>query len=365
METTLIAKSAKREFCFGAIGRQCAVPGSQKSKTLSPLNMVTCSKVEKGQTNCWVSPGSIIHDNCCTKHPKGMMCSSETQMDGFCAKEWETAYQDISKKQAWYHIYKLNEAANLSMTPSKRMKNFGGEESQSTAALCAPPKTKLLAKHDPGFCCSGKAKKQGGYLICLESSKNSEMKNSNELQKKILALGKNIEELLKALKGAQKNKDLAKAEEIGKKVENYKQEKQKYEQQLKVSERKVATLPPPPLLPPLPQQYRKPATKAPASPSQMVSKPLPQKQESKPFDFEQKREEPSQPKIEQQEEEIAIRPQQDPMEPQPEAVPQCDRGTWSPTFGRCIEEEVQEQAAVPDCPGGTHWSPTLQSCQSD
>lgn len=55
-----------------------------------------------------------------------------------------------------------------------------------------------------------------------------------------------------------------------------------------------------------------------------------------------------------------------PPEPVEEEVAQnCPRGTWSPTLKRCIEEETPEEVAPPDCPGGTHWSPTLKSCQPD
>lgn len=47
------------------------------------------------------------------------------------------------------------------------------------------------------------------------------------------------------------------------------------------------------------------------------------------------------------------------------AVQHCERGIWSPTLQRCVEEEVEEVAAPPDCEAGTHWSPTLKSCQAD
>lgn len=43
----------------------------------------------------------------------------------------------------------------------------------------------------------------------------------------------------------------------------------------------------------------------------------------------------------------------------------CEKGTWSPTLRRCIEDEVLEEAVPPECPGDTHWSPTLKSCQPD
>lgn len=60
-----------------------------------------------------------------------------------------------------------------------------------------------------------------------------------------------------------------------------------------------------------------------------------------------------------EEEELARRQQEE----QP-AQPEC-RGTWSPTLQRCIEDEPMEEEARPDCPAGTHWSPTLKSCQAD
>ncbi len=52
-------------------------------------------------------------------------------------------------------------------------------------------------------------------------------------------------------------------------------------------------------------------------------------------------------------------------EPQKEAPPQCERGTWSPTLRICVEDQVPEEAAPPDCGAGMHWSPTLKSCQED
>ena len=52
--------------------------------------------------------------------------------------------------------------------------------------------------------------------------------------------------------------------------------------------------------------------------------------------------------------------------PQEEAAPpKCEHGTWSPTFKRCIEDQVKEEAPPPDCGTGAHWSPTLKSCQQD
>lgn len=51
--------------------------------------------------------------------------------------------------------------------------------------------------------------------------------------------------------------------------------------------------------------------------------------------------------------------------PVEEQTVHCDRGTWSPTLKRCMEETAPEEAAPPDCPAGEHWSPTLKSCQPD
>lgn len=50
---------------------------------------------------------------------------------------------------------------------------------------------------------------------------------------------------------------------------------------------------------------------------------------------------------------------------QEEAVPQCERGTWSPTLKTCIEDEAPSEAAPQGCGEGMHWSPTLKSCQPD
>lgn len=55
---------------------------------------------------------------------------------------------------------------------------------------------------------------------------------------------------------------------------------------------------------------------------------------------------------------------------QSESAQNCPRGTWSPTLKICVEEAPQEEAlqreAAPSpCEAGTHWSPTLKSCQPD
>ncbi|MDO8526251.1 MAG: hypothetical protein Q7T03_01030 [Deltaproteobacteria bacterium] len=58
---------SKKEYCFDAIGRQCATPEKNKGNAVSPFNMATCSKVEKGKANFWISPGRIEHDNGCAQ----------------------------------------------------------------------------------------------------------------------------------------------------------------------------------------------------------------------------------------------------------------------------------------------------------
>ncbi len=413
-----------KEFCFGSVGKQCATPDKIKGKKPSPLNIPACSKIEKGKTNCWVSPGSIAHDNCCAKNPHGVMCANETKHDGKCAKEWEAAFQDIKKKQAWYHIYKVKEPAPLSFVSSERMKKFGGQESKTTAGLCAPGGTKLLALHDSGFCCSEKAKRQGNLMICAQESvaqglapskKASQLqKQSQDFLKKTTDTLAKLDQLLKA-KGvsaerrpqtavssepvskktqkqmeALKNlppekrwpelsaEEMIKAKKLEKQAGEFEQKAKTYEQEAiaqmpkqtagPAGKQQIAMKPqpaiaPPPPLTPLPQQYRKPAP----TPEPMASKP---KQEPTEEDHGQgttdngpasapselRRGEPTA-----EEPEVA---RQEP-EPQEEAQPQCERGTWSPTFGRCVEEEAPQEVAKPDCPAGTHWSPTLQSCQAD
>ncbi|MDO8526253.1 MAG: PA14 domain-containing protein [Deltaproteobacteria bacterium] len=58
-------------------------------------------------------------------------------------------------------------------------------------------------------------------------------------------------------------------------------------------------------------------------------------------------------------------PQEEPTPVRPpqveEATPKCDRGTWSATFGRCMEEKPVEETKPQDCERGT-WSPTLKIC---
>lgn len=233
-----------KQFCLGAVGKQCAVPASAKGPP-SPLNRVACSKVEKGQTNCWVSPGSILHDNCCLRHPNGVLCSSETKNDGHCMKEWEAAYRDIAKKGAWYHIFNIKEKGNVAPVLSKRMKKFGGREAQSTAALCAPGGTKLLAIHDSGFCCAGRAKKQKDVMICSEESRPQIAAKAKKSKSSLDTIFKQIDDLIKqlaSLKGPEK-----KAAE--KKIDNLKAEAKKMELKEQIAMKPQAMPPPLPQLP--------------------------------------------------------------------------------------------------------------------
>ena len=299
---TSSGKTVSKQFCFGAVGKQCAIPGSVKGKP-SPLNMVACSKVEKGKTNCWISPGSIEHDNCCFLYPNGAMCSSETKNDGHCVKVWAEAYQDINKKLAWYHIFNKTEGANLKFVKSKRMKKYGGLESQSTLNLCAPGGTKLLARYDSGFCCSGKAKKQGETMTCsqetvakkpAQSLKKAQkafaelekiLKNAKVPAKKIPAppqtTGQKLSKPQKALSQqpvAQKWPELSPQQML---------QAQKLEQQIKEFEQQAnnqisqpvamqpQTMPPPPQLSALPEQYRQAVPPQQRIVEQQRSEPVP------------------------------------------------------------------------------------------
>lgn len=402
-----VSKADAKEFCFGAVGKQCATPDKVKGKKPSPLNIPACSKVEKGKTNCWVSPGSIAHDNCCAKNRNGVMCASETKNDGRCAKEWEAAFQDIKKRQAWYHVYKINESASVSFIPSQRMKKFGGQESKTTANLCASGGTKLLVIHDNGFCCSGKAKRQGNLMVCAQeivAKAQTPSKKTGEFQKQSQNFLKKSQDFFAKLDQLLKNKgvpperrrmdnkmmkqppekrwpelsaeEMLKAVKLEKQAKEFEQKSKEYEQkavaqmskqptskpsgQQQVAMKPQPALTPPPQLPKLPEQYRKPAPPQPKIAEQ--KKPEPQPIASRPKQEEPVTPPPTEPEY--KEEEVYPQPQQQPEEPVA-TTPQCDRGTWSPTFGRCVEEEAPEQAAPPECPAGSHWSPTLQSCQPD
>ncbi len=417
----VFAKSIQKQNCFGAVGKQCAVPGSVKGKP-SPLNMVACSKVEKGQTNCWISPGSIEHDNCCLKHPNGVMCSSETKNDGSCAKEWEEVYKDITQKTAWYHIYNVKEEANLSFVPSKRMKKFGGQEAESTAALCAPGGTKILAHYDNGFCCAGKAKKQGAVMICAQESvakKPAPSKKSQELAKKSQEFLKKSQDafnkLNNILKGAgvsekklpqspqtvaqklsksqkaisdkpaeQKWPELSAQEMMQAKkwegeMKEFEQKAKEFEQkeiaaqpalarepaapQQKIAMKPQAVPPPPPQLPPLPEQYRKPL------PSQQQ---IVQQKNQLPSSQPQPQSQPvaSRPIGTQTTFDYGNGPNMPPPSPMPEEQDELEQPTYyeepappsEPMAQRQPEAPVEE--ARPSCSGGA-WSPTLGTCVED
>jgi len=79
------------DFCFGAIGPNCA----EGIESFGGL-FIRSDRAWDGMRRMDVSLGSMTHDTCCSRAPRGVWCQGAfNRGDGRCAREWdEAAYPD-------------------------------------------------------------------------------------------------------------------------------------------------------------------------------------------------------------------------------------------------------------------------------
>ncbi|MBI1746704.1 MAG: IPT/TIG domain-containing protein, partial [Acidobacteria bacterium] len=172
-----------QENCFGAVGNGCKGSGAELwgigSEVLPTFPFGCWGEVANGQRKCWITPGSIKHDNCCVRHPGGKNCggpgkdgknAGEFNHDGNCVQEWDDAFWDVKNRRAWEAWLLESSPADLTPVASTR---YSGGETKSTVNLCAPNGTAISARHNPAFCCAGFGKEYWAptvekWIVCGE-----------------------------------------------------------------------------------------------------------------------------------------------------------------------------------------------------
>lgn len=156
------------EQCFGGVGKACSGAGPEFGwgSHLVALQ-VGCEREVNGKRRCWVAPGSIKHDNCCTLNSGGKQCggpgtdgkpAENDNHDGTCVQEWDEAQWDVAWRKGWTHDFPAGGYTSdlkPAQSPYNRLPNYEGRES---TILCAPPGHELRKMDDAVFCCSGKMK---------------------------------------------------------------------------------------------------------------------------------------------------------------------------------------------------------------
>lgn len=157
----------KEEHCFGAIGKGCfGLDGKDKGdEATNTFNRGGCLAVEdKYYRKCYVSAGSIRHDNCCAWNPGGKWCggagtdgkpAEENNHNGKCADEWNDAFWDSFFGRNWIERFNISGVDLLTPYPSPHKRYFSYEGATS-ASLCSPKGNKMREDKDAKFCCSGK-----------------------------------------------------------------------------------------------------------------------------------------------------------------------------------------------------------------
>lgn len=167
--------------CVGAIGVDCEGVQTDLS-VFGKVDIVGVTDNNDGTVTIDTSVGSILHDLCCMKHPKGAFCTGTNYVFGAtinpfgnadndcaCLMEWRKAAWNVIRKRTWRHTYpKADFSSDLTPRPDKKRKSWlprswsgnylkysstwGLEEVQATAELCAPPGTDLDCPSEDNNC---------------------------------------------------------------------------------------------------------------------------------------------------------------------------------------------------------------------
>jgi hypothetical protein len=150
------------ERCFGAVGSGCGgfIEGVallfNRSVAVWSLSLINTAAVGciswGGQSACWVSSGSIKHDNCCVRNPNGVACGGNNS-ESTCSAEWDEAVRASARGRVWVQTFDSGRRADLTPVASPRNRYAVGEVNES-ARLCAPNGA-YLDDNQVAFCCSG------------------------------------------------------------------------------------------------------------------------------------------------------------------------------------------------------------------
>lgn len=162
---TPLNAAGKKEQCFGAIGKGCGglFGKGQDGEATNAGKRTGCEALRDGVRACYISAGSIRHDNCCVWNPSGKWCggpgtdgkpAEESNHNGKCDAEWHESVWDSFWERTWSQDFSLRTDPNLSPYPSPHKRYFS-YESEASTRLCAPAGTELRESKDAPFCCSG------------------------------------------------------------------------------------------------------------------------------------------------------------------------------------------------------------------
>lgn len=156
--------ASRDERCFGAVGSACGgffegigmlFNRAAAALSLTLINTAAVGCIPWGtQSACWVSTGSIKHDNCCVRNPNGVACGGNNS-ESTCSAEWDEAVRASARGRVWVQAFDAGRRADLTPVASPRSRYAGGEVNE-TARLCAPSGT-YLDDNQVAFCCSGSA----------------------------------------------------------------------------------------------------------------------------------------------------------------------------------------------------------------
>lgn len=192
------------EVCFPGVGPGCkGIFGGdwlgQDGGSQVPLLHSGCSGEKDGYRACWITRGSIEHDNCCLRNPSGLNCGgpgvygdddwfgkwkkgdkAPGQTAGFnwhngtCKEEWDRATKDSGGGSAWAGVLSVEEGkTDLTPMPSNR---YSPAESKGSIDYCAPAGTKLFTDEE-AFCCSQEFSEILVYYPKQPNPKTNELEN--------------------------------------------------------------------------------------------------------------------------------------------------------------------------------------------
>ena len=166
-QPVLLNGVGEKEECFPGVGMGCKGGGDIQGILASIGTQIGCPETKPdGQKICWISTGSIAHDNCCVQHPSGKKCggpgtdgkpAGDNNHDGSCVSEWDQAIWDTFWRKAWKTNYFPGEEFDLTPSGTSRSNRYPGGEAVSSLEFCAPSGHEVREPEFAAYCCSGSA----------------------------------------------------------------------------------------------------------------------------------------------------------------------------------------------------------------
>jgi hypothetical protein len=165
--------------CFGAVGDNCT-PLQSDPKLKRVLGAPACGAAARGpQSACLSDPlydpvaalqyqsisvGSLLHDDCCRRHPNGLFCGGDSSEPAACASEFLRGTQETLVPGAvWRKLFDpnvaMNDAAICADDACGTLTPYAGQ-------LLAPAGS-VMASDDARFCQSGSVTRlPSGETLC-------------------------------------------------------------------------------------------------------------------------------------------------------------------------------------------------------